>query len=391
MSNERKFDHSKLDYFYSPREENESLNKKKHGLGKKIDGQQKTSSVIKMLDALRLSSYDTNHKTVNNNKALVPSFTRSETDLKDKLFVWGKISSIDKDRGARRQEGTVYRNNKIYRLSQEKFSQFDDSTDSHSDSAYSQSSDLSRESDVQSLNTSSSDSDTNLYVYQQIIHGDSSSSSPSRINTITVHTASGFTIDLDVEVTKTVVMLMKIIVWLRQRYPNGSFICQRLPIGLTNSPLNSIGESSGDESLSSQETLKPLKSRKRISFSPNTLLFAAVTEKSYEEAKSILESDCDINVNVQTPSGQTLIHIAAGNADLKCVQLLLEHLADPNIKDCRGWGPLHAAIRKGKWKCAILLIEAGANFAEYAANRIKEYKEVLSMSKTCYRSMEIFV
>lgn len=388
MSSERKFNHSKLDYFYSPREASEP--KKKHGLGKKIDGQQKNSSVIKMLDALRLSSYDTNHKMANNNKALVPSFPRSETDLKDKLFVLGKISRIDKDRGARRPVGTEYINGKSSRLNQDKFLHFDDSTDSHSDSAYSQSSDLSRESDVQSLNTSSSDSD-NLFVYQQIIHSDSNSTSHSRINTITVHTASGYTIDLDVEVTKTVVMLMKIILWLRQRYPNGFVICQTLPIGLSNSPLNSIGDSSGDESFSSVETLKPPKSRKRISFSPNTLLFAAVTEKSYEEAKSILESDSDIDVNAQTPSGQTLIHVAAGNADLKCVQLLLEHGADPNIKDSRGWGPLHAAIRRGKWKCAILLIEAGANFAEYAANRIKEYKEVLSKSKTCYRSMEIFV
>lgn len=388
MSSERKFNHSKLDYFYSPGGASEPPNKKKHG--KKIDGQQRNSSVIKMLDALRLSSYDTNHKTANNNKVLVPSLTRSETDLRDKLFVLGKISRVDKDRGTKRPDGPEYVNTKSSRLHKERFLHLDDSTDSYSDSAYSQSSDLSRESDVQSLNTSSSDSD-NLYVYQQIIHSDSSTSSPSRINTVTVHTASGYTIDLDVEVTKTVVMLMKIILWLRQRYPNGPVICQRLPIALTNSPLNSIGDSSGDESLSSQETLKPPKSRKRISFSPNTLLFAAVTEKSYEEAKSILESDCDIDVNAQTPSGQTLIHIAAGNADLKCVQLLLEHGADPNIKDSRGWGPLHAAIRRGKWKCAILLIEAGANFAEYAANRITEYKEVLSKSKTCYRSMEIFV
>jgi ankyrin repeat protein len=157
------------------------------------------------------------------------------------------------------------------------------------------------------------------------------------------------------------------------------------------SPLNCIGDSSGDESSSSQETIKPPKSRKRISFSPNTLLFSAVSEQSHQEAKMLLESDRDIDVNIQTPSGQTLLHIAAGNADLKCVRLLLKHGGDPNIKDSRGWGPLHAAIRRGKWKCAILLIEAGANFAEYAENRIKEFKEVLSMSRTCYRSMEIFV
>ncbi|EDO36887.1 predicted protein, partial [Nematostella vectensis] len=99
---------------------------------------------------------------------------------------------------------------------------------------------------------------------------------------------------------------------------------------------------------------------KRISFSPNTLLISAVTDKSFSEAQEILANN-DIDVNQQTPSGQSLLHIAAGNADLKCTRLLLEYGADANIMDQDGWGPLHSAIRRGNWKCAILLIESGAD------------------------------
>ena len=96
-------------------------------------------------------------------------------------------------------------------------------------------------------------------------------------------------------------------------------------------------------------------------------------------------------MNSQTPNGQSLLHIAAANADLKCVQLLLQYGADVNVKDTNDWTPLHAAVRRGNWKCAILLIEAGADFGEYAQTRIQEYKQVLQMSTTYYRSVEIFV
>lgn len=120
------------------------------------------------------------------------------------------------------------------------------------------------------------------------------------------------------------------------------------------------------------------------------LYFSAVTEKAYAEAKSILEQQ-DLDVNSQTPNGQTLLHIAAANADLKCTQLLIQYGADVSLKDVSGWTPLHAAVRRGNWKCAILLIEAGADFGEYAQTRIQEYNQVLQMSSSYYRSVEIFV
>ncbi|PFX32618.1 Ankyrin repeat, bromo and BTB domain-containing protein [Stylophora pistillata] len=115
-----------------------------------------------------------------------------------------------------------------------------------------------------------------------------------------------------------------------------------------------------------------------------------VTEKAYAEAKSILEEQ-DLDLNSQTPNGQTLLHIASANADLKCAQLLIQHGSDVNLKDASGWTPLHAAVRRGNWKCAILLIEAGADFGEYAQTRIQEYNQVLQMSSSYYRSVEIFV
>ncbi|KAK2563729.1 Cortactin-binding protein 2 [Acropora cervicornis] len=113
-------------------------------------------------------------------------------------------------------------------------------------------------------------------------------------------------------------------------------------------------------------------------------------KRAYDEAKALLEEQ-ELDVNFKTPSGQSLLHIAAANADLRCVQLLLQYGANVNIKDTDGWGPLHAAVTKGNWKCAILLIEAGAEFGKYAQERIHEYYQVQQIATTFFRSLEIYV
>lgn len=359
MSRERRFDvRPKLDCFYLPPQELQDHFERRK-LERKAD-ERGHSSVIRMLDSMKLSSYD--YKLSNASRRLLsPRLTNGE---------------YTRTNSGEREHLQVKNDFKKSWLSPKR--SFDDTTDSLSDSAYSLSSDVSHESDGHSVNSTSTDSD-NLFVYQQIMQ----EKTHVGFNTVTLQTPSGFSIDIDVDVTKTVVMLMKIILWLRQTRERSFTFTPRLSFCQT--------ENNWFDNKSLIRSTKQPRSPKRISFSPLTLLISAVTDKSFKEAKSILESDQDVDVNTKSPSGQSLLHIAAGNADLKCVQLLLEHGADPNIKDSQDWAPLHAAIRRGKWKCAILLIEAGANFAEYSTRRIKEYNEVLQMSRTCYKSMEIFV
>ena len=257
--------------------------------------------------------------------------------------------------------------------------------DSLSDSTYSQSSDVSVNSDMRLLNTTSTDSENNR-IFQQGI------ASRGRISL----KKNTDVIDVDEGFLRRVLMLMKVVLYLRHSFPLNIIrkrrVCPesaRKPIKFHDTSSLSSTESS-DSQDSSVLSGKSPRTRKRITFSPITLLFSAITERAYAEAKAILEEQ-ELNVNSQTPNGQSLLHIAAANADLKCAQLLLQNGADVNAKDTNGWSPLHAAIRRGNWKCAILLIEAGADFGEYAQGRIQEYNQVLEMSTTFYRSVEIFV
>ena len=258
--------------------------------------------------------------------------------------------------------------------------------DSFSDSTYSQSSEASVNSaDRRSLNTTSTDSDNNRIFHQEI-------SPRSRIRSIGDNDA----LDVDEGLLRRVLMLMKVVLYLRHSFPLNLIRRRKVypaesarnHLSPHNSP--SLSSSSMDSHDSSEFSGKSPRTRKRISFSPKTLLFSAITEKAFAEAKAILDEQ-DIDVNSQTPNGQSLLHIAAANADLKCIQLLLQYGADVNVKDSNGWTPLHAAVRRGNWKSAILMIEAGADFGEYAQTRIQEYNEVLQMSSTLYRSVEIFV
>lgn len=261
--------------------------------------------------------------------------------------------------------------------------------DSFSDSAYSQSSETSINSgDRRSLNTTSTDSDNNRLFYKD-------TSPRSRI--CSRGDAAEVT-DLDEGYFRRVLMLMKVVLYLRHSFPLKLVRRRRRKVYPAESRRDklqghespSLSSSSMDSWDSSEYNGRSARSRKRISFSPTTLLFSAVTEKAYAEAKSILEEQ-DLDLNSQTPNGQTLLHIASANADLKCAQLLIQHGSDVNLKDASGWTPLHVAVRRGNWKCAILLIEAGADFGEYAQTRIQEYNQVLQMSSSYYRSVEIFV
>ena len=255
--------------------------------------------------------------------------------------------------------------------------------DSLSDSIYSQSSDAS---EVRSQNTTSTDSENN-----QIFKQGTPSKDPKSLDN-----NGGPIMDEDADFLRKVVMLIKVILFLRRKFSVN--IMRRRKVARDNARLHhgklrdSLSSCESGNSNDSYDfcSRKDPRTRKRISFCPITLLFSAITERAYDEAKALLEEQ-ELDVNFKTPSGQSLLHIAAANADLRCVQLLLQYGANVNIKDTDGWGPLHAAVTKGNWKCAILLIEAGAEFGKYAQERIHEYYQVQQIATTFFRSLEIYV
>lgn len=255
--------------------------------------------------------------------------------------------------------------------------------DSLSDSMYSQSSDAS---EVRSQNTTSTDSENNR-IFKQ--------GTPSK-DPKSLDNNGGPIMDEDANFLRKVVMLIKVILFLRRKFSLNimrrrkvSRDNARLHHGKFRDSLSSCESGNSNESYDFCSRKDP-RTRKRISFCPKTLLFSAITERAYDEAKALLEEQ-ELDVNFKTPSGQSLLHIAAANADLRCVQLLLQYGANVNIKDTDGWGPLHAAVTKGNWKCAILLIEAGAEFGKYAQERIHEYYQVQQIATTFFRSLEIYV
>ncbi len=55
------------------------------------------------------------------------------------------------------------------------------------------------------------------------------------------------------------------------------------------------------------------------------------------------------------------LHTAAAKGDVECVRELLKRGMNPNIKDRRGWTPLHYAVKAGHYDIVWLLLDYGAN------------------------------
>ncbi|XP_013394117.1 palmitoyltransferase akr1-like [Lingula anatina] len=80
-----------------------------------------------------------------------------------------------------------------------------------------------------------------------------------------------------------------------------------------------------------------------------------------------------LDVNTTDELGSSLLHLAVKQDATQCVQLLLQHGADPNIQGKRKglftrlWGgedgrtPLHLDAEQGATKCVQLLLQHGAD------------------------------
>jgi len=84
----------------------------------------------------------------------------------------------------------------------------------------------------------------------------------------------------------------------------------------------------------------------------------------YEAAEILLRAGANPNTPASNPFKVSPIHSAAAHRDaqrsLKVCRLLLDHGADPNVKQAGGWTPLHQAAAHGRREVVELLLAHGA-------------------------------
>ena len=135
-------------------------------------------------------------------------------------------------------------------------------------------------------------------------------------------------------------------------------------------------------------TLKgPTKRGRRISFSPSAVLLSAIGENAASEVKEVIEKE-KLDVNQLSPSGRSLLHKAAASGDLESIHTLVQHGARVNILDQDGFPPLHSALRKAHYKCAIFLLECGADLTSYTAARVHEFVHITELAESWFGSEE---
>lgn len=125
---------------------------------------------------------------------------------------------------------------------------------------------------------------------------------------------------------------------------------------------------------------------RKISFSPSAMLLSAVGESSASEIRDVIEKD-RLDVNQLSPSGKSLLHKAAASGDLESIHTLIEYGAKVNLTDQDGFAPVHSALRRCHYKCAIFLIECGTDMAAYTRTRIEEISMIKNMSSDYMRSV----
>lgn len=137
-----------------------------------------------------------------------------------------------------------------------------------------------------------------------------------------------------------------------------------------NNDIDSLDQSDGQTSNGKQ---------RKISFCPSAVLLSAIGENSAAEIKEVIEKE-NIDVNQLSPSGRSLLHKAAAAGDLESIYTLVQYGAFVNIQDQDGFPPIHSALRKAHFKCAILLIECGTDMVRYTTERVREFLEIKHMT-----------
>ena len=176
---------------------------------------------------------------------------------------------------------------------------------------------------------------------------------------------------------KTVPMLVRVILRLRKHFFGR--LDSKAPFDeKSESDVNNNDEHVSLEKLEEQTFNRKRRGRK-ISFSPSAMLLSAIGENSAAEVKEVIEKE-RIDVNELSPSGRSLLHKAASAGDLESIHTLIQYGALVNIVDQDGFPPIHSALKKAHYKCAILLLECGTDIARYTTERIREFMEIKEMT-----------
>ena len=130
-------------------------------------------------------------------------------------------------------------------------------------------------------------------------------------------------------------------------------------------------------------------SQKHVCFASEILLFAAIEENSTEALKELIPK-VGINRSVNRKNISPL-HRAVELGFADCVRVLLLHGADVNARDLFGRSSLDTAIRTRHFECMVLLVESGANIADFTKQKFQDFRNVTKLSKTCYKSFELEV
>ena len=94
-------------------------------------------------------------------------------------------------------------------------------------------------------------------------------------------------------------------------------------------------------------------------FSGNTVLHFAAEHYEPEIVEALLNVKPDL-INKTNACGQTALHGAASNGDIKTIKVLATHGADVTIQSDAGWSVLHEAVFNDYAKAVQTLIELGA-------------------------------
>lgn len=118
-----------------------------------------------------------------------------------------------------------------------------------------------------------------------------------------------------------------------------------------------------------------------------TPLYLAAQNNSLEAVQYFIDAGADVNARTTGEYGDTILHAAIWTKDLRILQTLLEHGADPMLTNGKGWTPLRLARYhvRGKETLQLLIrymkLEPAENGRSYEGTI--EYIDL--WSKRCYQ------
>merc|ERR1712070_163457 len=86
-----------------------------------------------------------------------------------------------------------------------------------------------------------------------------------------------------------------------------------------------------------------------------------------DDLQECLERGAEVTWENPEEEGRTALQVACDNNKPECVQVLIEHQADVNLVNTRGYSALYYSAGHRDSKCVELLIEAGATVTTVSA------------------------